>query len=169
MKFDENKQPIPIKETKDGKETVIGYEKQKTRAYATTTADLRAYHPVYEDKNSMAYRLLASYSHDNTPVGQMSIVGDGVTLRGLPSTVSGNKYAVTFTAENRTYFNDYLQGVLFYDGGIAEKIVDSQKKLKFVNNLGLGARINTPIGVLRLDYAWNIATGKFNFGFGQTF
>ena len=174
LKFDENKRPIPIKETKDGKEIITGYEKQKTRAYATTTADLRAYHPVYEDKNSMAYRLLASYSHANTPVGQMSIVGDGVTLRGLPSTVSGNKYAVTFTAENRTYFNDYLQGVLFYDGGIAEKIVDSQKKLKFVNNLGLGARINTPIGVLRLDYAWNIAkgekaTGKFNFGFGQTF
>ena len=46
--------------------------------------------------------------------------------------------------------------------------------MKFVNNIGLGARINTPIGVVRLDYAWNLEkgkkpTGKFNFGFGQTF
>ena len=46
--------------------------------------------------------------------------------------------------------------------------------MKFVNNIGLGARINTPIGVVRLDYAWNLekgkkTTGKFNFGFGQTF
>ena len=165
--------PIEIKD-KDGKLTGE-YEKQKPRAYALTTLDLRAYHPVYKDSNSMAYRLLATYAHDNTPVGQLAVVGDGLTLRGLPNSVSGNKYSVTFTAENRTYFNDYLQGVLFYDGGIAENIkVEGTNKLKFVNNIGLGARINTPIGVVRLDYAWNIEkgqkpTGKFNFGFGQTF
>ena len=108
-------------------------------------------------------------------MGQLAVVGDGITLRGLPNSVSSNKYSVTFTAENRTYFNDYLQGVLFYDAGIAENIkIDGTNKLKFVNNIGLGARINTPIGVVRLDYAWNLEkgkkpTGKFNFGFGQTF
>ena len=165
--------PIEIKD-KDGKLTGE-YEKYKPRAYALTTLDLRSYHPVYKESNSMAYRLLATYAHDNTPVGQLAVVGDGLTLRGLPNSVSGNKYSVTFTAENRTYFNDYLQGVLFYDGGIAENIkVEGTNKLKFVNNIGLGARINTPIGVVRLDYAWNIEkgqkpTGKFNFGFGQTF
>ena len=165
--------PIEIKD-ESGKGTGE-YEKYKPRAYALTTLDLRAYHPVYKDSNSMAYRLLATYAHDNTPVGQLAVVGDGITLRGLPNSVSSNKYSVTFTAENRTYFNDYLQGVLFYDGGIAENIkVDGTDKLKFVNNIGLGARINTPIGVVRLDYAWNLEkgkkpTGKFNFGFGQTF
>lgn len=165
--------PIEIKD-ESGKGTGE-YEKYKPRAYALTTLDLRAYHPVYKDSNSMAYRLLATYAHDNTPVGQLAVVGDGITLRGLPNSVSSNKYSVTFTAENRTYFNDYLQGVLFYDGGIAENIkVDGTNKLKFVNNIGLGARINTPIGVVRLDYAWNLEkgkkpTGKFNFGFGQTF
>lgn len=165
--------PIEIVD-KDGKGTGE-YEKYKPRAYALTTLDLRAYHPVYKSSNSMAYRLLATYAHDNTPVGQLAVVGDGITLRGLPNSVSSNKYSVTFTAENRTYFNDYLQGVLFYDAGIAENIkVDGTNKLKFVNNIGLGARINTPIGVVRLDYAWNLekgkkATGKFNFGFGQTF
>lgn len=165
--------PIEITD-KDGKGTGE-YEKYKPRAYALTTLDLRAYHPVYKDSNSMAYRLLATYAHDNTPVGQLAVVGDGITLRGLPNSVSSNKYSVTFTAENRTYFNDYLQGVLFYDAGIAENIkIDGTDKLKFVNNIGLGARINTPIGVVRLDYAWNLekgkkATGKFNFGFGQTF
>lgn len=165
--------PIEITD-KDGKRTGE-YEKYKPRAYALTTLDLRAYHPVYKSSNSMAYRLLATYAHDNTPVGQLAVVGDGITLRGLPNSVSSNKYSVTFTAENRTYFNDYLQGVLFYDAGIAENIkIDGTNKLKFVNNIGLGARINTPIGVVRLDYAWNLEkgkkpTGKFNFGFGQTF
>lgn len=159
---------------KDGKGTGE-YEKYKPRAYALTTLDLRAYHPVYKSSNSMAYRLLATYAHDNTPVGQLAVVGDGITLRGLLNSVSSNKYSVTFTAENRTYFNDYLQGVLFYDAGIAENIkIEGTNKLKFVNNIGLGARINTPIGVVRLDYAWNLEkgkkpTGKFNFGFGQTF
>lgn len=165
--------PIEITD-KDGKRTGE-YEKYKPRAYALTTLDLRAYHPVYKSSNSMAYRLLATYAHDNTPVGQLAVVGDGITLRGLPNSVSSNKYSVTFTAENRTYFNDYLQGVLFYDAGIAENIkIEGTNKLKFVNNIGLGARINTPIGVVRLDYAWNLEkgkkpTGKFNFGFGQTF
>lgn len=165
--------PIEIAD-KDGKGTGE-YEKYKPRAYALTTLDLRAYHPVYKSSNSMAYRLLATYAHDNTPVGQLAVVGDGITLRGLPNSVSSNKYSVTFTAENRTYFNDYLQGVLFYDAGIAENIkIEGTNKLKFVNNIGLGARINTPIGVVRLDYAWNLEkgkkpTGKFNFGFGQTF
>lgn len=165
--------PIEIAD-KDGKGTGE-YEKYKPRAYALTTLDLRAYHPVYKSSNSMAYRLLATYAHDNTPVGQLAVVGDGITLRGLPNSVSSNKYSVTFTAENRTYFNDYLQGVLFYDAGIAENIkIEGTNKLKFVNNIGLGARINTPIGVVRLDYAWNLekgkkTTGKFNFGFGQTF
>ena len=165
--------PIEITD-KDGKGTGE-YEKYKPRAYALTTLDLRAYHPVYKSSNSMAYRLLATYAHDNTPVGQLAVVGDGITLRGLPNSVSSNKYSVTFTAENRTYFNDYLQGVLFYDAGIAENIkIEGTNKLKFVNNIGLGARINTPIGVVRLDYAWNLEkgnkpTGKFNFGFGQTF
>ena len=165
--------PIEIAD-KDGKGTGE-YEKYKPRAYALTTLDLRAYHPVYKSSNSMAYRLLATYAHDNTPVGQLAVVGDGITLRGLPNSVSSNKYSLTFTAENRTYFNDYLQGVLFYDAGIAENIkIEGTNKLKFVNNIGLGARINTPIGVVRLDYAWNLEkgkkpTGKFNFGFGQTF
>ena len=165
--------PIEIVD-KEGKGTGE-YEKYKPRAYALTTLDLRAYHPVYKSSNSMAYRLLATYAHDNTPVGQLAVVGDGITLRGLPNSVSSNKYSVTFTAENRTYFNDYLQGVLFYDAGIAENIkIEGTNKLKFVNNIGLGARINTPIGVVRLDYAWNLEkgkkpTGKFNFGFGQTF
>lgn len=165
----------PIEITDESGKPTGEYEKYKPRAYALTTLDLRAYHPVYKDSNSMAYRLLATYAHDNTPVGQLAVVGDGITLRGLPNSVSSNKYSVTFTAENRTYFNDYLQGVLFYDGGIAENIkVDGTNKLKFVNNIGLGARINTPIGVVRLDYAWNLEkgkkpTGKFNFGFGQTF
>ena len=58
--------PIEITD-KDGKRTGE-YEKYKPRAYALTTLDLRAYHPVYKSSNSMAYRLLATYAHDNTPV-----------------------------------------------------------------------------------------------------
>ncbi|WP_156299113.1 BamA/OMP85 family outer membrane protein [Streptobacillus canis] len=154
------------------------YVTQKPRAYFTTSADLRAYHPVYKDKNSMAYRLLGSYSHANTPSGQLTTVGDGITLRGLQTPIAGNQYAVTFTAENRTYINDYLQAVIFYDAGIAQNAVNPNTgKLKFMNNIGLGARVNTPIGVVRLDYAWDLerkpgtnkSKGKFNFGFGQTF
>ncbi|WP_082680432.1 BamA/TamA family outer membrane protein [Caviibacter abscessus] len=49
------------------------------------------------------------------------------------------------------------------------------KKENLKIDLGLGARITTPIGVIRLDYAWPLinangnSKGKFSFGFGQTF
>ena len=59
----------------------------------------------------------------------------------------------------------------------------NQKNIKA--DIGLGARLTTPLGVIRLDYAWALfghdripsstsekgkkVKGKFSFGFGQTF
>lgn len=155
-------------------------QRLKTRSYYTFSVDLRAYHPVYKDKNSMAYRLLANYSNPKTPSGQLSVVGDGLTLRGLQKAYSGNMYSVTLNVENRTYVNNYIQGVLFFDAGIAYniRVGDSENKkapLRFVYTAGLGARINTPLGIIRLDYGWDLSnlknnkSGKFTFGFGPTF
>lgn len=176
LKLSENGKPIDADTKGEATETTTNFLREKTRAYYTTTIDFRAYHPIYKDKNSMAYRLLLSNSHKNTPSSQLAVVGDGTNLRGLPGVVSNNFYAATLTVENRTYINDYLQLVLFYDGGIASNIRQESepKNLRFVNTLGIGARINTPIGVVRLDYGWELGNpankkGKFNFGFGQTF
>lgn len=157
------------------------YLTQSPRAYITSTLDLRAYHKTIGDINSMAYRILATASHANTPSQRNFTIGDGITLRGQQK-AAGAQFGAAFTAENRTYINEYVQAVAFYEMGVVSvPLRDGGLTARFAHDIGLGARIFTPIGILRLDYAWDLPAGKiglsdhkkpvgkFNFGFGQTF
>ncbi|NLY56841.1 MAG: BamA/TamA family outer membrane protein, partial [Firmicutes bacterium] len=37
------------------------------------------------------------------------------------------------------------------------------------SGVGLGVRIDTPVGVMRIDYGWAEGSGKAYFSLGQTF
>lgn len=158
------------------------------RFFNRFNVDFRAYHPVYKDKNSMAYRITLGYANTGTPENLMFRVNDGTTLRGYNDEATNAIFTVT--AENRTYINNYIQLVAFGELGLNSKQIgynettglqnytslkDVFKKENLKIDLGLGARITTPIGVIRLDYAWPLINanenkkGKFSFGFGQTF
>lgn len=172
--------------------------KLKRRAYYILNLDARAYQKVYKDKNSMAYRLTFGYASKGTPENMLFNTSDGTTLRAFENKKSNT--LLTVTAENRTYINDYVQLVAFGEFGMYNSETDSYYKGKyngikkyagFFNkdnikaDIGLGARLTTPLGVIRLDYAWALfghdrmpsptrekgkkVKGKFSFGFGQTF
>jgi outer membrane protein insertion porin family len=77
-------------------------------------------------------------------------------------------------AEFRFPIVERVTGVVFTDWGRAwdndEKITLSELN----NSFGLGVRLDTPLGLLRLDYGFgkdeeNKRTGQFYFGVGQTF
>lgn len=169
--------------TLDAKDTdVVGH-----RFFNLFNIDFRAYHPVYKDKNSMAYRITLGYASPGTPENLMFRVNDGTTLRGYEDDATNAIF--TATAENRTYINNYIQLVAFGELGLNSKpdgfddktgirkytpFKDIFKTENLKIDIGLGARITTPIGVIRLDYAWPLINsenkkGKFSFGFGQTF
>ena len=172
--------------------------KLKRRAYYILNLDARAYQKVYKDKNSMAYRLTFGYASKGTPENMLFNTSDGTTLRAFENKKTNT--LLTATAENRTYINDYVQLVAFGEFGMYNSETDSYYKGKyngikkytgFFNqknikaDIGLGARLTTPLGVIRLDYAWALfghdripsstsekgkkVKGKFSFGFGQTF
>lgn len=180
--------------------------KNNIRVYNKFDVDFRGYHRIYEDVNSMAYRITAGYANNTTPQDSLFTTGDGTLLRGFDAQVGNEK--LTFTIENRTYVNEYLQLVAFLDAGLIQTIKPNATAQELANNpnlytaryiedknnakeqgpyhwqnfkksFGVGARINTPIGVVRLDYSWPFETdnkpfdfqkgGKFSFGFGQTF
>ena len=178
----------------------------KPRPYYIFNVDARAYHKVIKDKNSMAYRLTLGYASKGTPETMLFHTSDGTTLRGYSDSLAS--ILATATVENRTYINDYVQFVLFAEAGIHNRAngfyEDATKdgkyyglpkytgfkkmftkvelKENFKADIGLGLRLTTPLGVIRLDYAWPLVKkpgrdttnkfglgGKLSFGFGQTF
>lgn len=183
-----------------------GKQTLKPRPYYIFNVDARAYHKVIKDKNSMAYRLTLGYASKGTPETMLFHTSDGTTLRGYGDSLAS--ILATATVENRTYINDYVQFVLFAEAGIHNKangfykdetkdgkyyglpkytgfkemFTKDELKNNFKADIGLGLRLTTPLGVIRLDYAWPLVNkpkggttkkfdlgGKLSFGFGQTF
>lgn len=185
-------------------------DKLKPRPFYILNLDARAYHKVVKDKNSMAYRVTLGYASKGTPENMLFHTSDGTILRGYSDSLAS--ILATATVENRTYINDYVQLVafaevgihnnqLYNENGVAKfygedagryaglrqyegfKAMFNKKHVKA--DIGIGARLTTPLGVIRLDYAWPLIKhddgekkepkkgfdlgGKFSFGFGQTF
>ncbi|HHT74289.1 MAG TPA: BamA/TamA family outer membrane protein [Firmicutes bacterium] len=104
-------------------------------------------------------------------------IGGANTLRGYSyganDSLKGDNMLVV-NAEFRFPIVERVTGVVFTDWGRAwdndEKITLSELN----NSFGLGVRLDTPLGLLRLDYGFgkdeeNKRTGQFYFGVGQTF
>ena len=164
-----------------------------SRKYSQFEADLRGYHRTFfKDKNVMAYRVVWGSTGSGTPEALRFSIGGAETLRGYDyGKYDGfNKFHATI--ENRTQVNKYIQLVAFFDIGNAwqnvttvngkkvyspnRKDANGFKDLK--KGVGIGVRLNTPIGPLRFDYGWPLdpeekggkkTGGKFYFSFGQTF
>ena len=164
-----------------------------SRKYSQFEADLRGYHRTFfKDKNVMAYRVVWGSTGSGTPEALRFSIGGAETLRGYDyGKYDGfNKFHATI--ENRTQINQYIQLVAFFDIGNAwqnvttvngkkvyspnRKDANGFKDLK--KGVGIGVRLNTPIGPLRFDYGWPLdpeekggkkTGGKFYFSFGQTF
>ena len=177
--------------------STLTYEKgdliKDKRKYDQFEADLRAYHHTFfKDKNVMAYRVVWGSTGSGTPDALRFSIGGAETLRGYEyGKFEGfNKFHAT--VENRTQINKTLQFVTFFDignawqkstvvGGRKINTPDRHNASKFADlkkGVGVGIRLNTPIGPLRFDYGWPLdpeekggqkTGGKFYFSFGQTF
>ena len=177
--------------------STLTYEKgdliKDSRKYDQFEADLRAYHHTFfKDKNVMAYRVVWGSTGSGTPDALRFSIGGAETLRGYEyGKFEGfNKFHAT--VENRTQINKTLQFVTFFDignawqkstvvGGRKINTPDRHNASKFADlkkGVGVGIRLNTPIGPLRFDYGWPLdpeekggqkTGGKFYFSFGQTF
>jgi len=177
--------------------STLTYEKgdliKDKRKYDQFEADLRAYHHTFfKDKNVMAYRVVWGSTGSGTPDALRFSIGGAETLRGYEyGKFEGfNKFHAT--VENRTQINKTLQFVTFFDignawqkstvvGGRKINTPDRHGASNFADlkkGVGVGIRLNTPIGPLRFDYGWPLdpeekggqkTGGKFYFSFGQTF
>lgn len=83
-------------------------------------------------------------------------------------------HMLVMNAELRFPIVDKVTGVIFTDWGTTWDSGESMNLSELANSYGLGVRLDTPLGLLRLDYGWgkneeNQRKGQFYFGIGQMF
>ena len=156
------------------------------RSYSQVELDLRAYHRTFfKDANVMAYRAVWGYTGGGTPESLRFSVGGAESIRGYDSGAFDGYNKFHISIENRTQVNKFMQIVGFFDMGNAWQTAGAEPDRESANQfkdlkkgVGVGVRLNTPVGPLRFDYGWPLdavtagekkESGKFYFSFGQTF
>ncbi|MCF0247932.1 MAG: BamA/TamA family outer membrane protein [Synergistes sp.] len=129
----------------------------------------------FEDRPVIfAVRVIAGSSVGDVPYDEMYVVGGDTTLRGYDDDYQHGQNVVLGNFELRLPIQKMVSLVFFYDVGRAWDMgIYNNAKGTSDNNEwgtapGVGIRLNTPIGNLRLDYA-NGDEGRFHFGFGELF
>lgn len=135
--------------------------------YNKYTAEARQYLKVGKEQ-VVALRLTAGYADGHMPESGQFAVGGADTLRGYEDDeFKGNKMLAA-TAEYRFPVAKKVQGVVFTDIGKAWD-GEGYKLNDMEASAGVGLRITTPIGPIRLDYAQGSEGGKTHFSFGGQF
>lgn len=140
--------------------------------YFKFIAENRLYYKVGR-AHVLALRLMGGIATGDMPYNDLFTLGGADNLRGYEDDeFRGNKmYAATL--EYRYPIAKKIQGVVFVDAGNAWGGTDDifwyhgNNKLHFSG--GVGFRITTPIGPVRLDYGEGTEGGKFHFSFGGKF
>ena len=136
--------------------------------------DSRRYFPGFKN-HALAVRMELGLSDPRTPLqGEEYDLGGSNSLRGYEQSDfdddTPNNNLLLFNVEYRIPFNESFTGVLFTDAGNVWEDQDSISLNDLKYGYGLGMRMNTPVGQLRLDYGWDEEQdGRLHFSIGNTF
>jgi len=121
---------------------------------------------VKQGKNVWAFRLSGGIINGDVPRSEEFSVGGSNTLRGYEEDQFEGSRMLLGSAEYRFPLGSKIQGVGFVDAGQAS---DSFSLSELKSSVGVGVRINTPIGPMRLDYGVGEEGGKLHFAIGSSF
>lgn len=152
--------------------------------YQKTSVEVRRYFSKQGAKSSpkdkrttWAVRLRAGYGNGTIPYFEQFFVGGGESLRGYREDQFWGDKMVVASVEYRKPIAQSISGVAFVDYGDAWGTADEfntsdlPQSNSFVGNVGvgIGLRVATPIGNLRLDYAEGRFGPRTHFSMGQAF
>jgi outer membrane protein insertion porin family len=130
-----------------------------------------------EEKTSLALRGLLGASNGTLPFFEQYFVGGAETLRGYREDRFWGKYLMLGSVELRQPLARGLKGVLFSDVGDAWGGPYSGVNIQGFNqggfhlhpSVGVGIRVRTPLGPIRLDYGYGDEGGQTHFSIGNVF
>lgn len=129
------------------------------------------YYLAMQKNRVLAFDLAAGYAWGNMPLSQRFSVGGSDSLRGYKDDQFRGNSMLRGTVEYRIPIQKKVQAVLFYDIGYAW---DKRDQHAFDLGLmesgyGVGLRINSPLGPIKLDYGKGKQRSRFHFSFGGQF
>lgn len=121
----------------------------------------------------LALRVMGGYIDGDVSYGNLFDLGGSNTLRGYEDDQFKGKKMYAATLEYRFPIAKKVQGVVFTDAGstwgLDENKIPWYKDDDSLNwSVGVGLRLQTPIGPIRLDYGHG-DQNKFHFSFGTQF
>ena len=121
--------------------------------------------------NTWAWDLSAGYASGDMPLHQRFSMGGSDTLRGYEDDQFRGNSMLKATLEYRFPIVKKVQGVLFTDNGYAwDKRHEDDFDLGLMkSSVGLGLRVNSPLGPIKFDYGIGDDGGRFHFSFGGQF
>ena len=131
------------------------------------TAETRNYLKVGHAQ-VIALRGTVGYADGNMPDSGRFAVGGSDTLRGYRDDQFKGDKMLAATAEYRFPIATKVEGVVFTDIGKAWS-GEGYKLNDLEASVGVGIRVSTPIGPIRLDYGQGSQGGKTHFSFGGQF
>ena len=137
--------------------------------------DVRRYHPLGK-KAVFAARLLVGSLTGDAPYLEQFLIGGGESLRGYPTDRFVGTNMAVLNTELRVPFGKNLVAVAFVDMGDAwggniagEPTISGDTSFTAHLGYGLGIRVATPIGPLRLDLGLSEEGMETHFGLAQMF
>ena len=134
------------------------------------SVNYRYYLPL-ERNRVLAFDLAAGYAWGNMPLSQRFSVGGADTLRGYRDDQFRGNSMLRGTAEYRFPIQKKVQGVVFYDIGYAwdKRDQDAFDFGLMESGYGVGLRVNSPLGPIKLDWGKGKQRSRFHFSFGGQF
>ena len=173
-----------------GEPRLLLEDRNQTGAFTKYTIDLRNYfslngrrtaNNLREAKKVLASRLMVGTSTGNIAFSEQFFMGGADNLRGFFDDRFWGNNMFLLSNELRVPFDkqNQLGGVFFVDLGHAwgasdvnqENIAGFEQNRSFRPraSFGVGIRVKTPVGPVRLDYGFGDGAGRSHFSIGQAF
>lgn len=139
--------------------------------------DLRRYIPLMKPEKKgdlpklvLAGRIVYGHSLGNLPTFEQYFIGGSDTVRGYDTDAQFGDNQIYGNLELRYRVNKKFQFVAFTDAGSAYGgSFSPNSSIKVLTSVGVGIRLQTPIGPIRLDLGKGNDGIKTSFGIGPTF